>query len=85
MKLFLHFRGPATILVQSRGAKISDVLTTRDVNEIADSPAGAVPQALAMSPAEAGASMQSTTASPTSLSYASVSRQGTVKFDKESQ
>lgn len=41
-RLFLQFHGPTTILLQSRGSRISDVLTTRDVNEIADSPAGVV-------------------------------------------
>jgi hypothetical protein len=86
-QLFLHFQGPATILVQSRGAALSDVLTTRDVNEIADSPAGSVPKALSIqSPAEAGVDIQpSATSSPTTISYASVSRDGAVKFDSEKQ
>lgn len=86
MQLFLHFHGPATILVQSRGAALTDALTTRDVNEIADSPAGTVPKALAIqSPAEAGTSTQAATApqSPTTMSYATVSQGGAVKFDKE--
>ena len=86
VKLFLHFQGPATILVQSRGAALSDVLTTRDVNEIAGSPAGSVQKALSQqSPAEAGISTQAPTPSPTSVSYATVGREGTVKFDKEKQ
>ena len=88
-KLFLHFHGPATILVQSRAARLSDVLTTRDVNEIADSPAGSVPKALTMqSAAEAGTSVTSpasSQAAPASLSYATVSREGTVKFDEVKQ
>lgn len=86
-QLFLHFHGPATILVQSRGAALSDVLTTRDVNEIADSPAGAVPKALSVqSPAEAGTSTQSTASQePTAFSYATVGREGTVKFGQEKQ
>ncbi|KAF2083315.1 hypothetical protein K490DRAFT_51976 [Saccharata proteae CBS 121410] len=47
-RLFLQFQGPSTILIQSRGSRISDVLTTRDVNEIADVPAGAFQQAVAL-------------------------------------
>ncbi|KAK8088514.1 altered inheritance 24 [Apiospora hydei] len=45
-RLFLQFKGPMTILMSSRGARISDVLTKDDVNEIADSPAGAIPAAV---------------------------------------
>jgi len=41
-KLFLQFQGPAIMLLQSRASRISDVLTLRDVDEIADSPPGAV-------------------------------------------
>ncbi|KAK7950867.1 Altered inheritance of mitochondria protein 24- mitochondrial [Apiospora aurea] len=40
------FKGPMTILMSSRGARISDVLTKDDVNEIADSSAGAIPAAV---------------------------------------
>ncbi|KAL1964007.1 hypothetical protein VTN77DRAFT_7553 [Rasamsonia byssochlamydoides] len=39
-RLFLQFDGPATILVQSRAARVRDVLSDREVNEIADAPAG---------------------------------------------
>lgn len=46
IQLFLQFEGPTTILVQSRGPRVSDVLTTREVNEIADSPAGATHDAV---------------------------------------
>lgn len=87
IQLFLRFQGPATILVQSRGAALSDALTSRDVNEIADSPAGSVSRALStQSPAEAGArTIASSAVSPTTMSYASVSRDGAVKFNKETQ
>ncbi|OXV10889.1 hypothetical protein Egran_01349 [Elaphomyces granulatus] len=40
-RLFLQFDGPTTILVQSRGARVRDVLNAREVNEIANAPAGA--------------------------------------------
>lgn len=42
-RLFLQFRGPMTILMSSRGSRISDVLTANEVNEIADAPAGVAP------------------------------------------
>ncbi|RMZ69397.1 mitochondrial fmp26 [Pyrenophora seminiperda CCB06] len=41
-RLFLQFTGPATMLLQSRASRISDVLALRDVDEIAESPPGAV-------------------------------------------
>lgn len=45
-RLFLRFEGPATILLQSRGNSIRDILTREEVNEIADVPAGAVGEAV---------------------------------------
>jgi len=45
-RLFLQFKGPATLLIQSRAARVNDVLTAQDVNEIADTPAGAVQEAI---------------------------------------
>ncbi|KAJ5082921.1 Mitochondrial biogenesis protein AIM24 [Penicillium argentinense] len=39
-RLFLQFDGPATILVQSRGPRVNDVLSGREVNEIAGTPRG---------------------------------------------
>ncbi|KAK3313012.1 mitochondrial biogenesis AIM24-domain-containing protein [Apodospora peruviana] len=45
-RLFLQFRGPSTILMSSRGVRVSDVLTRDDVNEIADTEAGVVPAAV---------------------------------------
>ncbi|KAL2216167.1 altered inheritance of mitochondria protein 24, mitochondrial [Thermoascus aurantiacus ATCC 26904] len=39
-RLFLQFDGPATILVQTRAPRVRDVLSDREVNEIADAPAG---------------------------------------------
>lgn len=40
-QLFLQFQGPTTILVQSRANRVRDILSDREVNEIADTPAGA--------------------------------------------
>ncbi|PKS07138.1 hypothetical protein jhhlp_005738 [Lomentospora prolificans] len=39
-RLFLQFKGPATLLMSSRGVRLSDSLTNADINEIADAPAG---------------------------------------------
>ena len=44
--LFLRFEGPATVLMTSRAARIQDVLTDRDVDEIADAPEGAAQRAV---------------------------------------
>ncbi|KAH9845919.1 Altered inheritance of mitochondria protein 24, mitochondrial [Teratosphaeria destructans] len=89
-RLFLHFHGPTTILVQSRGSNLRDALTSENVNEIADSPAGAVPEALHIKPEGAISPPEGQTlpaAAKTSLNYATISRDGhgTVKFDREKQ
>ncbi|KAK5685643.1 Altered inheritance of mitochondria protein 24, mitochondrial [Elasticomyces elasticus] len=41
-RLFLRFDGPANILVQSRGARINDILSERQVNEIAGTSQGLI-------------------------------------------
>jgi hypothetical protein len=41
-KLFLAFQGPGTVLLQSRGSRLRDVLSNSDVTEIAEAPAGAL-------------------------------------------
>ncbi|KAF6235680.1 hypothetical protein HO173_006363 [Letharia columbiana] len=41
-RLFLQFHGPTTILLQTRAARILDVLTSENVNEIADTQPGVV-------------------------------------------
>jgi hypothetical protein len=40
-QLFLQFEGPATLLVQSRASRVRDILSDKEINEIADAPAGA--------------------------------------------
>ncbi|KAI0409289.1 mitochondrial biogenesis AIM24-domain-containing protein [Xylaria palmicola] len=82
-RLFLQFRGPTTILMSSRGSRISDVLTNADVNEIADAPAGAVPAALesATKPPVAEEPAEAREATPTKVSVASVGRDGKVRFE----
>ncbi|KAK5082024.1 Altered inheritance of mitochondria protein 24, mitochondrial [Lithohypha guttulata] len=41
-RLFLRFEGPTTILLQSRGNRVNEILTSEQINEIADAPAGEV-------------------------------------------
>lgn len=48
-RLFLHFKGPSTILMSSRGVRVVDTLSNEQVNEIADSQAGTLASALELS------------------------------------
>ncbi|KAL9122183.1 MAG: hypothetical protein Q9187_001264 [Circinaria calcarea] len=89
-RLFLQFHGPTTILLQTRASRLSDVLSTRDVNEIADSPPGAIQAAvtLAMSGPEKPATDSSSgttpaSARPTRLSMASIGPDGKVTFEEK--
>lgn len=63
-RLFLHFRGPTTILLQTRASRLSDSLTTRDVNEIADAPAGEVSKAITLDLRKEGGHESSITETP---------------------
>jgi len=82
-RLFLQFHGPMTILMSSRASRISDVLTSRDVNEIADSPTGEVQAAitLANKPKDQNTKEQVADVA-TGFHYAEVSKDGKVKFEK---
>lgn len=91
-RLFLRFQGPTTILLQSRGSRIRDVLTSRDANEIANAPAGIVQQSptLSMGNHISAQSSQADKATisgqhvtSTKMSYASVGKTGNVSFSKE--
>lgn len=82
-RLFLQFHGPTTILMSSRASHISDVLTSRDVNEIADSPAGAVQSAveLAAKPkVDESPEPKATPQQPKTIRVASVGTDGKVRF-----
>ncbi|KAJ5781845.1 uncharacterized protein N7518_010328 [Penicillium psychrosexuale] len=39
-RLFLQFDGPTTVLIQSRGPRLNDILSAQEVNEIANVPSG---------------------------------------------
>jgi hypothetical protein len=87
-RLFLQFQGPATLLVQSRAARVNDVLTAREVNEIADAPAGVVAEAVSLNAetdgsvrSNVGAPLPTPARSPPKLTMATVGRDGKVSFE----
>jgi len=91
--LFLRFNGPSTILLQSRGSRLRDVLTSHDVNEIADAPAGAVQSAASSGikalPAPSSESSAAQSQAPrvpesVTMTHASVGKDGKVKFEEAS-
>ncbi|KIW10945.1 hypothetical protein PV08_10244 [Exophiala spinifera] len=86
-RLFLQFRGPTTLLIQSRAPRVTDVLTAQEVNEIADAPAGSVVEAIdnarEAEKARSEASASTPSATPKSqpkLSTATVGKDGKVTF-----
>jgi hypothetical protein len=83
-QLFLKFHGPTMILISSRASRISDVLTSRDVNEIADSPAAAVQEAVTLvnkpKDVDEGSTKQVSDV-PTGFHVAEVNRDGKVSFE----
>lgn len=97
-RLFLHFTGPTTILLQSRGSRVSDVLTNRDVDEIADAPPGAVAEAVRLQvvrkqehegqrgggeeEAKGAAARATIVPKPPRLNIASVQRDGKVRIEE---
>lgn len=78
-------------MLQSRGSRLRDVLNARDVNEIADAPAGAVQSAYGKAvgggaePKAGGDALSGKTSQEpekVTMSYASVERGGKVKFEE---
>ncbi|PHH60355.1 hypothetical protein CDD81_1840 [Ophiocordyceps australis] len=89
-RLFLHFRGPTTLLMSSRGVRVADVLSQEQVNEIADTTAGVAPKAVELSDAskasldEAQAPAVPLSEQPLSaLHVASAPRDGKVTFEDQ--
>ncbi|EOD49547.1 putative mitochondrial protein fmp26 protein [Neofusicoccum parvum UCRNP2] len=88
-RLFLQFRGPSTILIQSRAGRLTDSLTTRDVNEIADTPAGAVQEAVNLDLRKESGHGSATTpaaeaeAPKEKVTYAQVGSDGKIKFGEQ--
>ncbi|KAL2752022.1 hypothetical protein ACRALDRAFT_1052968 [Sodiomyces alcalophilus JCM 7366] len=81
-RLFLQFRGPATLFMSSRGVRVADVLSNSEVNEIADVQAGVVPKAveLAAKPLEPETPATSEQ-DPSAIHVATVTRDGKVTFE----
>ena len=84
----MQFHGPATILLQTRAARISDILTSRDVNEIADTEPGAIQSAMSAVPqapqeVELARHEVPRTVTPTKMTVASVGKGGEVNFEKK--
>lgn len=86
-RLFLQFRGPTTLLMSSRGVRVSDALTKEQVNEIADVEAGTVPKAIeqAVKPKKEEVKSASAPASaaekPAAIHVATVGKDGKVRFE----
>lgn len=82
-RLFLQFTGPTTLLLQSRSARLSDVLSTQEVNEIADAPPGVVRAAVENASSGGGQMRQGSDAVQTGVEGATVSAQPTGAAKKE--
>ncbi|KAJ9497405.1 Altered inheritance of mitochondria protein 24, mitochondrial [Exophiala xenobiotica] len=84
-RLFLQFRGPTTLLIQSRAARVNDVLTPQDVNEIADAPAGTVKEAIGNAQKTQNANSSAAAVAPSKpqpkVSIASIGKDGKVSFE----
>ncbi|KAH6966608.1 mitochondrial biogenesis AIM24-domain-containing protein [Fusarium venenatum] len=83
-RLFLQFHGPTKILMSSRGVRASDVLTNKQVNEIADSEPGVLSQAVELSDKPKltdGAGQGLDDKSVTGIHVAKVEKDGKVKFE----
>ncbi|KAB5536290.1 mitochondrial biogenesis AIM24-domain-containing protein [Coniochaeta sp. 2T2.1] len=83
-RLFLQFRGPMTVVMSSRGARVRDVLSREQVAEIADVEAGQVPDAveLAGKPKTEEKDGRMVSDGTTAVRVASVGRDGKVTFEE---
>ncbi|OJJ05728.1 hypothetical protein ASPVEDRAFT_45232 [Aspergillus versicolor CBS 583.65] len=99
-RLFLQFDGPSTILLQSRGSRVSEILSSREVDELASAPRG-----LTILPTESAGKQQATDAGESakkspgsrtigeieqeiegvSQSIAVLTKEGKVTFEKPTQ
>ncbi|KAM0245451.1 hypothetical protein ACHAP5_005407 [Fusarium lateritium] len=95
-RLFLQFHGPAKVLISSRGVRAADVLTNKQVNEIADAQPGVLSQAVELTnkpkltdgseskPAAIDAAKQDLAdKSVTGIHVAAVEKDGKVKFEDD--
>ncbi|KAF7558783.1 hypothetical protein G7046_g5363 [Stylonectria norvegica] len=80
-RLFLQFHGPTTILMSSRGVRVSDVLTSEQVNEIADAPPGVLAKVVELPEEEKPVAVETTQQAPSAIHVATVQQDGKVKFE----
>ena len=85
-QLFLQFRGPSTILLQTRAARLNDALTTRDVDDIANVAPGVSVQKLQPNQTSGenrafDKDERSSNIPPTRMSTATVGANGKVSFE----
>ncbi len=85
-QLFLQFHGPTTILLQTRAARLNDVFSNRDVNEVADIAPGTSITNLLPKTAESEGLPGEKTTPPTNIqrtrmTSTSVGSDGKVKFE----
>lgn len=87
-RLFLQFKGPGTVYLSSRGVRVADVLTNREINEIADTSAGEAQAAveLATKPVsqvseEPKVVTPTTEQPPSAIHIATVGKDGKVTFE----
>lgn len=79
-RLFLHFVGPANIILQSRGNSVTELMSTSEANEAADMQPGT----LRVSKAELEEKATHKGAAiplPTKITYAEVKSDGKVQFE----
>ena len=87
LQLFLQFYGPTTILIQTRAARISDVLTSQDIDEVADAQPGVVQPVVTLShekptdPTGLAKTATPVTIKAPKMSTASIGSDGKVTFD----
>lgn len=83
-RLFLKFQGPTTLLVQSRTSKISDILTSRDIEDSAEVDPGVSKSLVTRKPIEdktnAGPASSPAATNTSRMHTASVSEDGGVVF-----
>ncbi len=81
-QLFLQFYGPTTILLQTRASRIRDVLSSDNVNEIADTQPGlSVSQERSQADSEVSEAKSFTNIKAPRMSTASIGTDGKVTFE----
>ncbi|KAI6779932.1 mitochondrial protein Fmp26 [Emericellopsis cladophorae] len=84
-RLFLQFKGPTRVIMSSQGVRVADVLSDKQVNEIADAPAGVAPAAVELATKPEGEAKlpppPTTEQAPSAIRVAEVHKDGKVTFE----